>query len=695
MAILLILNETGCPGCIHVWKNWPLLFDTTNYVLSSGGFDYAVKVIGECESISEGINLLSTLPSHYIKKLDISTATEGSIRSITKSDNGTLAALGMLHQDEYDFYLACFKDDQLIWHKEYGGSQADYPIFLINPPGTNRYYFGGLTESSDGDVSYNHGSHDGWIIKADSSGNIINEKAFGGTSYDAIYSLEQVSPNRFVAAGGATSNNGDLTSTYGNGDVWVMMLDSNLNIIWSKNYGGTESDWPFQVSVINKNRIAVYAETWSNDIDIPENKGSKDVWLFMIDSTGEIIWSKTLGTSEYESSRLGSLLTDHNSIFISVTAGGGDGDFPSSYGSTNTWLIKLDTLGNEAWKISLSGSLSDDNSIISFDEDSNIIMVMQSSSNDGLIAMPTDFFSWSYAIFKIDDIGNILSKKFIQGDSYFYDQQSDIWVFDIDTDQENTLIVSGAKFLNAISSFWIEYINLSDPQIIVTAGSSPSCTGEEVILSTETCDGCSILWSNGTTTQQNSVTAPGDYAVTVSFALPCYSFTDTISISYYPEAVPPLITQQNDTLFSSYSTNNQWYINAVAIMGATESFIPITAFGCYQVAYTDSFGCTVFSDTLCVFGTQIQNIQQPLLNVYPNPFESVINIKGIGWEGITQIQMKDVLGRILKSETLQNNNLPFSLNWNLQQLPAGIYFIEAKGKQATNTIRLVKNKAGW
>jgi hypothetical protein len=432
-----VLTETGCPSCMHIWKDNHSNLDTSASILSGGGFYYYVKVIGECEAVSGYIDILSTTPSYYLKQISYNNPLGGNFKSVAKINDSSVLALAIVAPSGSDLYLALFEHDQLIWDKTYGGSAHEDAEFLLKPESSPNIYFGGATYSTDGDVSFNHGIRDGWIIKADTSGNILKEKTFGGSSYDIIFCMKQLSANRFIACGNTSSTDGDLISGYGNGDTWLTMLDSNLNIIWSKNYGGSSYDQAYDISILNPNSILIYGSTASSDYDIPENKGDVDLWFLMVDSSGAIIWSKTLGTSEYESSRLGSLLTDHNSIFISVTAGGGDGDFPSSYGSTNTWLIKLDTLGNEAWKISLSGSLSDDNSIISFDEDSNIIMVMQSSSNDGLIAMPTDFFSWSYAIFKIDDIGNILSKKFIQGDSYFYDQQSDIWVFDIDTDQEN------------------------------------------------------------------------------------------------------------------------------------------------------------------------------------------------------------------------------------------------------------------
>lgn len=681
-----VLIDTGCPGCIHIWKNWPLIFDTTSYILTTGDHGYAVKAIGECEAIAEGINILSTLPSFFINQISYTNNPDGHFNEIIQLNDSTLVGLGSSDK----FYLASLTNGILDWEMSYGGTSWDDAGAIV--ASINDYYLCGFTYSSDGDVLDNHGFADGWIIKTDSFGNLLQSKCYGGTLYDALFDLKCLNSNRFIACGTAKSSDGDLIANYGNDDLWIMMIDSNLNVIWSKNYGGSLFDSGSNISILNSNRFMICGYSNSNDFDVSGNKGSYDVWTLMIDSTGEIIWDKTFGTTSTDKlySR-GTLANNGSQIYLSVEVGGNDGDFTSEFSESNVWMLSLDTSGNVLWKKEFAGNSSDRFCDITLNEVGDIFLTLQSFSKDGLMNVPTDFSGGAWVIIKLDSNGEINNKKFIQNDSYSNYQQRTIGLRDVIAYGLDTAIVAGYKDSAGVRYYWIEYINLSDPKITITYGNSPSCFEEPVTLSTENCNGCSILWSNGVTTQQNTVTTPGNYSVNISFTVPCFSYSDSVSLSYYPAVMPPLITQQNDTLFSSYSTNNQWYLNAVAIMGATESFVPITAFGCYQVAYTDSFGCTVFSDTLCVFGTQIQNIQQPLLNVYPNPFESVINIKGIGWEGITQIQMKDVLGRILKSETLQNNNLHFSLNWNLQQLPAGIYFIEAKGKQVTNTIRLVKN----
>lgn len=686
-----LLAETGCPGCIHVWSDNQLNFDTAASILTSGGHNYYVKVIGECEAVAGKFDMFSTLPSYYVDKIEYSTNQYGYFNEVVKLNDSSLLGIG----NGDNFYLASLTHGTLNWEKTYGGSTWEDASAILVSDDKKSYYMCGFTYSPDGDITNNHGSSDGWIIKTDASGNLLQSKCFGGSLHDELNDLKLINPNRFIACGTANSADGDLPMNYGNEDFWVMMLDSNLNIIWSKNLGGSLFDSGSNISVINSNRIAICGHSNSNDFDVLENKGGYDIWIMMIDTIGNIVWSKTLGTtlSDYQYSP-GTLANKDGQIFLCSEVMGSDGDFPSQYNQSNVWLLSFDTLGNITWKKEFSGNSSERFCDISLNKNGDVMLMLQSFSNDGLVSVPTDFIG-GWIFFKVNSSGDVLEQKFLQSDSYSNYQENYFGLSEIVAYGEDTLIVAGGTLVESMDewNYLIQYINMSDPGIKILSFQDTSCVENSVELSVETCNGCSILWSNGETSQKTTVIAPGNYSVTVSFILPCYSFTDSISLMGGTLTPPPFITQQNDTLFSSYSTNNQWYINAVAIAGATESFIPITDLGCYQVAYTDSLGCEVFSDTLCIFSTQIENIQQPSLAVYPNPFESVINITGMYWKDITQIQLKDVLGRTLKSERLQSNSSNFNINWNLQQFPAGIYFIEAKGNQANNTVCLIKNQA--
>ena len=71
---------------------------------------------------------------------------------------------------------------EIMWQQCYGGSQEEivYDIAIIN----DKYYIVGATKSEDGDVSYNHGSADAWLIVTDTLGNIMWEKTYGGSNGD-------------------------------------------------------------------------------------------------------------------------------------------------------------------------------------------------------------------------------------------------------------------------------------------------------------------------------------------------------------------------------------------------------------------------------------------------------------------------------------------------------------------------------
>ena len=76
------------------------------------------------------------------------------------------------------------------WQKCLGGAGDDRANdVLINPDGTMIVV--GCTFSVNGDVTGNHGVGDAWIVKLDSSGNIMWQKAIGGNGLDYFKSTDQ------------------------------------------------------------------------------------------------------------------------------------------------------------------------------------------------------------------------------------------------------------------------------------------------------------------------------------------------------------------------------------------------------------------------------------------------------------------------------------------------------------------------
>ncbi len=89
----------------------------------------------------------------------------------------------------------------------------------------------GIAQSFDGDVTGNHFAGDFWIVKLNSLGNIQWQKALGGNGTEDAYSVQQTVDGDFIIAGGSSSGySGDVTYNHGFEDYWVVKLSANVGI---------------------------------------------------------------------------------------------------------------------------------------------------------------------------------------------------------------------------------------------------------------------------------------------------------------------------------------------------------------------------------------------------------------------------------------------------------------------------------
>jgi hypothetical protein len=134
--------------------------------------------------------------------------------------------------------ISCFAQQSTLkikWQKCLGGTGDDTPneIIRLNDGG---YIIAGSTTSNNGDVSGNHGGKDAWIVRADSGGQIIWQKTYGGTGNDEAKSIKPTADNGFIFCGLAGSIDGDLTGNAATNNGWLVKIDNIGNIQWQKTY---------------------------------------------------------------------------------------------------------------------------------------------------------------------------------------------------------------------------------------------------------------------------------------------------------------------------------------------------------------------------------------------------------------------------------------------------------------------------
>ncbi len=247
------------------------------------------------------------------------------------------------------------------WEKNYGGTSNEGFMAVI-PYGDN-YLAIGPTASTDGQVNGNHGGRDVWLVVFnDLNGGIVSKKCFGGSGDDVAYSV-LLNGTYIVIAGATTSTDGDVNApSYGSQDGWIFVLDENLEIIWSKTYGGEDDDCFTKIMVSNEDptKYTAVGKTKSSSGNIEEwsynNGGYDGLSVDVSTSNGEISILSCWGGTANESFNA---IVQVNSKYQL----GGTGHSPDGYGGNlgegDFLTTQTDNQGSLWWQYSNGGTMND------------------------------------------------------------------------------------------------------------------------------------------------------------------------------------------------------------------------------------------------------------------------------------------------------------------------------------------------
>lgn len=249
------------------------------------------------------------------------------------------------------------------WATRYGGSWFDIPSDItVAPDGSTLVV--GRTQSMDGDAVDNHGGYDAWAIKLDASGNLVWKKCFGGTGTDVFDAVEPAADGGYVMAGGSDSNDGDLSWNSGAGNLWVVKMSAEGNIIWQKLFGGSRSERALDIKCTNDGGYLVGSTTNSDDGDVSGYHPGFDLiwlsdgWVLKLDASGELEWQRAIGGSGAD--RIwGVQPCGAGGFLVAGDALSTDGDATGNHGGMDAWVVKLTDSGTVDWHLMLGGPGSD------------------------------------------------------------------------------------------------------------------------------------------------------------------------------------------------------------------------------------------------------------------------------------------------------------------------------------------------
>ncbi len=298
----------------------------------------ALPPIQNPENPNISIELLGSgsLPVHLWNRTFGGAAQDCAWSLVQTPDNG-YALIGATYSSGAggaDFWLV--RTDSVgnaQWNRTYGGT-ADDEAHSVTRTSDGGYAILGTTSS------FGAGGSDFWLVKTDSSGNVLWNKTYGGISTDDAWSIKEVPGGALVLAGWTVS------SGAGSGDFWLIKTDSNGNMLWNKTYGGPLLEILNSVQIVTDGGYVLIGSTYSSD-------GDWDFWLVKTGSSGNEEWNQTFGGGLNDFG-FSTVETYDNGFAVAGST--------SSYGSGvyDFWLIRTDQFGNPLWNKAYGGSAYDE-----------------------------------------------------------------------------------------------------------------------------------------------------------------------------------------------------------------------------------------------------------------------------------------------------------------------------------------------
>jgi hypothetical protein len=207
-----------------------------------------------------------------------------SFTNIILTDDGFMCVgFNLTSSNSYDGVVINFSaDGDVIWEKTFGG--ADWDFFHDCHLASDGYIICGET--------YNEtfGGTDGWLLKLDFDGNLLWEKRLGSENDETFNSIDEFVNGDLVLGG--DMENDDIQQ------MWIVKTNSSGDLIHENFFGNIDNQKNSVTAVLTDfiNENYYYAGYLYN----PEND-SQDAVSGGLDISGNVIWVDTVSTSGTQS----------------------------------------------------------------------------------------------------------------------------------------------------------------------------------------------------------------------------------------------------------------------------------------------------------------------------------------------------------------------------------------------------------
>lgn len=202
------------------------------------------------------------------------------IRAAVASDDGGVILAGFTESEGAggrDLWLTRFAGDgTLLWSRTLGTQRHEEAYDVTGLPD------GGIAVTgyvwTDG-----AGGHDMIVARFSSDGELMWRRTLDRTPLDVGTALAAMSDGGLIVAG--TISLEGVRDT----DLWVVRLGAEGRTIWQRTYGGSRVEEPWDIAASASGDVVVAAQTYS------QGAGGGDIWLMRLSPDGDMVWERLFG----------------------------------------------------------------------------------------------------------------------------------------------------------------------------------------------------------------------------------------------------------------------------------------------------------------------------------------------------------------------------------------------------------------
>jgi hypothetical protein len=212
------------------------------------------------------------------------------------------------------------------------GGTSDDEANSVKQTSDGGYIMVGYTQS------FGAGNPDAYLVKTDASGDTLWTRTYGGSNTDGGFSVQQTADSGYIIAGWTTSFG------TGSSDVWLIKTDVQGDTLWTSTYGGAGTEWGYSVQQTTDGGYIVgscYLDGMGHD-----------VWLIKTDAQGDTLWA-----SLYRGTNVGG----RGGNFVQQTVDGGYmiAGYDYGTGAGDIFLTKTNAAGDTLWARTYGGTNDD------------------------------------------------------------------------------------------------------------------------------------------------------------------------------------------------------------------------------------------------------------------------------------------------------------------------------------------------